>query len=155
MEKYEQLENKIEELQKEVERLKQEEKAEQVDLSTCIVGQLVQLRNGEFACFQRKDGAFYVVGGLTYEKDGRQHNYALERDYDVVKVFPAEISVPDSFNVSRAKGVLKGDIFSLLVSFNFSETPQGVQYWKDISYGKTHLSFGDMIFIQKWIIQSL
>ena len=35
MKKYEQLENKIQELQAEVERLKQEEKAEQIDLSTC------------------------------------------------------------------------------------------------------------------------
>ena len=73
MKKYEQLESQIQELQAEVERLKQEEKAKQVDLSTCIVGQLVQLRNGEFACFQRKDGAFYVVGVLTYEKDGREN----------------------------------------------------------------------------------
>jgi hypothetical protein len=142
MKKYQELENKIQELQKEVERLKQEEKAEQVDLSTCIVGQLVQLRNGEFACFQRKDGAFYVVGGLTYEKDGRQHNYALERDYDVVKVFPAEIPV------------LKGDISCLGNSFNFADTPQRDKYWRDIFTGKTNLSLGDMIFIQKWIIQS-
>ena len=154
MKKYEQLESQIQELQAEVERLKQEEKAKQVDLSTCIVGQLVQLRNGEFACFQRKDGAFYVVGVLTYEKDGRQHNYALERDYDVVKVFPAEIPVPDDFEVFYAKEVLKGNIFCLGNAFDFAQTPQGVQYWRDICDGKTQLSFGDMIFIQKWVIQA-
>jgi hypothetical protein len=155
MKKYEQLESQIQELQAEVERLKQEEKAEQIDLSTCIVGQLVQLRNGEFACFQRKDGAFYVVGVLTYEKDGRQHNYALERDYDVVKVFPAEIPVPDSFSVCWSKEVLKGRISYLNAAFHFAQTPQGDQYWRDIYTGKTNLSFGDIILIQKWIIQSL
>jgi hypothetical protein len=154
MKKYQELENKIQELQKEVERLKQEEKAEQVDLSTCIVGQLVQLRNGEFACFQCKDGAFYVVGGLTYEKDGRQHNYALERDYDVVKVFPAEIRVPDDFSVSDAKEVLNGDIKYLIPSFSWCDTPQGYHYWNDISYGESALTLCDVIQIQKWIIQS-
>jgi hypothetical protein len=157
MKKYEQLESQIQELQKEVERLKQEEKAEQIDLSTCIAGQLVQLRNGQFDYYEFYCGVYtyYVIGGNTYEKDGSQYDYSQESEYDVVKVFPAEIPVPDSFNVSRAKGVLKGDIFSLFVSFNFAKTPQGDQYWRDIYTGKTNLSFGDMIFIQKWVIQSL
>ena len=157
MTKYQDLENQIQELQKEVERLKREEKAEQIDLSTCIAGQLVQLRNGQFDYYEFKSAVdtYYVVGGLTYEKDGRQSHYSQESEYDVVKVFPAEIPVPDSFNVSWAKDVLKGDICCLSPSFNFIDTPQGVQYWRDIYYGKTYLSFGDMIFIQKWVIQSL
>ena len=155
MKKYEQLENKIQELQAEVERLKQEEKAEQIDLSTCIMGQLVQLRNGNFEYYERKNSAgFYVVGGDYYKQDGSYHSH-LTTFYDVVKVFPVEIPVPDSFNVSRAKGVLKGDIFSLFVSFNFFNTPQGDKYWRDIYESKTQLSLGDMILIQKWIIQSL
>jgi hypothetical protein len=158
MTNYQELENKIQELQKEVERLKQEENAEQIDLSTCIAGQLVQLRNGQFDYYEYKDGAgiFYVVGGNAYRKDGRFYNGKHnESDYDVVKVFPAEIPVPDSFNVSRAKGVIKGDIFSLFVSFNFFNTPQGDQYWRNIYEGKTHLSLGDMILIQKWVIQAV
>jgi len=157
MTNYQELENKIQELQAEVERLKQEEKAEQIDLSTCIAGQLVQLRNGQFDYYESKCGVYtyYVIGGLTYEKDGSQYDYSRESEYDVVKVFPAEIPVPDSFDAFYAKDVLEGNISSLVASFHFVETPQGVQYWKDISYGKTHLSFGDMIFIQKWIIQSL
>jgi hypothetical protein len=156
MTNYQELENKIQELQAEVERLKQEEKAEQIDLSTCIVGQLVQLRNGDFEYYEYKDEAgFYIVGGDSYEKDGSCYDYSQESEYDVVKVFPAEIPVPDSFNVSRAKGVLKGDISALGQSFSFAHTPQGDQYWRNIYTGKTKLSLGDMIFIQKWIIQSL
>ena len=157
MKKYEQLENKIQELQAEVERLKQEEKAIQIDLSTCIAGQLVQLRNGQFDYYEFYCGVFtyYVIGGNTYDKDGSQYDYSQESEYDVVKVFPAEIPVPDSFRVSYAKEVLEGRISCLSPSFNFIDTPQGVQYWKDIYYGKTNLSLGDMIFIQKWVIQSL
>jgi hypothetical protein len=157
MTKYQDLENQIQELQKEVERLKQEENAEQIDLSTCIAGQLVQLRNGQFDYYEYKDGAdFYVVGGNAYCKDGRFYNGKHnESDYDVVKVFPAEILVPDSFIVGDAKKVLKGDICCLITSFNFKKTPQGEQYWRDIHEGETNLSFGDMIFIQKWVIQSL
>jgi hypothetical protein len=156
MKKYQELENKIQELQKEVQRLKQEEKAEQIDLSTCIIGQLVELRNGDFDYYEYEDDiGSYIVGGDSYEKDGSCYDYSQESAYDVVKVFPAEIPVPDSFNVSRAKGVLKGDIFSLFVSFNFANTPQGDKYWRNIYEGKTQLSLGDMIFIQKWVIQSL
>ena len=157
MTKYQELENKIQELQAEVERLKQEEKAEQIDLSTCIMGQLVQLRNGQFDYYEFYCGVYtyYVIGGNTYDKDGSQYDSSQESQYDVVKVFPAEIPVPDSFKVSLAQEVLEGRISCLSPSFNFIDTPQGVQYWKDISYGKTHLSFGDMIFIQKWVIQSL
>jgi hypothetical protein len=156
MTNYQELENKIQELQAEVERLKQEEKAEQIDLSTCIVGQLVQLRNGQFDYYEFKNGVdCYVVGGNTYEQDGRQYNYSPESDYDVVKVFPAEIPVPGRFNVFYTKKVLKGDISCLGNSFNFADTPQGDKYWTDIFTGKTNLSLGDMIFIQKWVIQSL
>jgi outer membrane murein-binding lipoprotein Lpp len=157
MTKYQQLESQIQELRAEVERLKQEEKAEQIDLSTCIAGQLVQLRNGQFDYYEFYCGVYtyYVIGGLTYDKDGRQYEYSRQSDYDVVKVFPAEIPVPDSFNAFYAKKVLKGDISRLNYTFTFTETPQGEQYWKDIYTGKTNLSFGDMIFIQKWVIQSL
>ena len=159
MTNYQELENKIQELQAEVERLKQEEKAEQIDLSTCIAGQLVQLRNGQFNYYEFKKHTYYVIGGLNYEKDGSKYDYSRESAYDVVKVFPAEIPVPDSFpdsfNVFYAKEVLEGRISCLSSSFNFIDTPQGVQYWKDIYDGKAHLSFGDIIFIQKWIIQSL
>jgi hypothetical protein len=156
MTKYQELESQIEQLQKEVERLKQEEKAEQIDLSTCIIGQLVQLRNGDFDYYEYKDEAgFCIVGGDYYEQDGRCYEYSQESDYDVVKVFPAEIPVPDSFRVSYAKKVLKGDISCLGNSFNFADTPQGDKYWRDIYTSKTNLSFGDMIFIQKWVIQSL
>ena len=154
MTKYEQLESQIKELQAEVERLKQEEKAKQVDLSTCIIGQLVQLRNGKFDCYEYKDGAFYVVGGLTYEKDGKKHNYALERDYDVVKVFPAEIPVPDDFSVSDAKEVLNGNIKYLNPSFSWYDTPQGHEYWEKINDGESALTLCDVIQIQKWIIRS-
>ena len=156
MTNYQELENKIQELQVEVERLKQEEKAEQIDLSTCIVGQLVQLRSGDFEYYEYKDEAgFYIVGGDYYNQDGSYYVEYTEPQYDVVKVFPAEIPVPDSFNASYAKEFLKGRISYLVSAFHFIDTPQGVQYWKDISYGKTHLSLGDMIFIQKWVIQSL
>jgi len=154
MKKYQQLESQIEELQKEVERLKQEE-TEQIDLSTCIAGQLVQLRNGQFEYYEYKDEAgFYIVGGEPFNQDGSYFVKYTEPQYDVVKVFPAEIPVPDSFNVSRAKKVLKGDVYCLGGSFGFDDTPQGDKYWRDIFTGKTHLSLGDMIFIQKWIIQS-
>jgi hypothetical protein len=159
MTNYQELENKIQELQAEVERLKQEEKAEQIDLSTCIAGQLVQLRNGQFDYYEFKKHTYYVIGGLTYDKDGSQYDYSRESEYDVVKVFPAEIPVPDSFPDSfdafYAKKVLEGNISCLGNSFTFADTPQGEQHWRDIYDGKTHLSFGDMIFIQKWIIQSL
>jgi hypothetical protein len=156
MTKYQELENKIQELQAEVERLKQEEKAEQIDLSTCIAGQLVQLRNGQFDYYEFKSGVdCYVIGGLTCEKDGRLYSYPQNSEYDVVKVFPAEIPVPDSFCVSYAKEVLKGRISYLVSAFYFAQTPQGEQYWRDIYTGKTKLSFGDMILIQKWVIQSL
>ena len=159
MKKYQELENKIQELQAEVERLKQEEKAEQIDLSTCIVGQLVQLRNGNFDYYEYKNSAgSYIVGGDYYGQDGRCCVLSLSQqsEYDVVKVFPAQIPVPGRFNVFYAKKVLEGDISCLGNSFDFAQTPQGVQYWRDIIItGKTHLSFGDMILIQKWVIQSL
>ena len=162
MTNYQKLENKIQELQKEVQRLKQEEKAEQqIDLSTCIIGQLVQLRTGDFDYYQYKDGAgFYIVGGNAYCKDGRYYNGKnTETPYDVVKVFPAEIPVPGAFSTYFAKEVLKGKVSALGQSFlgqsfDFSTTPQGKQYWRDIYEGKTKLSFGDMICIQKWVIQS-
>lgn len=155
MTKYQELESQIEQLQKEVERLKQEEKAEQIDLSTCIAGQLVQLRNGNFEYYERKNSAgFYVVGGDYYKQDGSYHSH-LTTFYDVVKVFPAEIPVPDSFSKIWSKEVLKGRISYLNAAFDFAQTPQGDQYWRDIYTGKTNLSFGDIILIQKWVIQSL
>lgn len=154
MKKYEQLETQIEALQKEVKRLKQEEKAEQIDLSTCIAGQLVQLRNGDFDYYERKDGKdIYVVNGYGYGKNGSFYASLTESQYDVVKVFPAEIPVPGGFFPCRAKEVLNGDISCLIASFTFKDTPQGEKYWRDIYEGKTHLSFGDMILIQKWVIQ--
>jgi hypothetical protein len=156
MTKYQELETQIEELRKEVERLKQEEKAEQIDLSTCIAGQLVQYRNGKFDYYEYKDEAgFYCIGGDTYNQDGSYPLSHLSTFYDVVKVFPAEIPVPITFNAFNAKKVLKGDISALGLSFLFEHSPQGEQYWTDIRTGKTQLSLGDMIFIQKWIIQSL
>jgi hypothetical protein len=156
MTKYQELESQIEQLQKEVERLKEEEKAEQIDLSTCIIGQLVELRNGQFDYYEYKDEAgFCIVGGDYYEQDGRCYEYSQESDYDVVKVFPVEIPVPDRFNVYYAKKVLKGDISCLGNSFNFADTPQGDKYWRNIFTGKTKLFLGDMILIQNWVIQSL
>ena len=155
MTKYQELENQIEELQKEVQRLKQEE-AEQIDLSTCIAGQLVQYRNGKFDYYERKNGKdIYVVNGCSYGKNGRFYARLTETEYDIVKVFPAEIPVPGGFNVYPTKKVLKGDISYLGQSFVFSTTPQGEKYWNDICRGKTNLSLGDMICIQKWVIQSL
>jgi hypothetical protein len=156
MTKYQELESQIEQLQKEVERLKQEEKAEQIDLSTCITGQLVQLRNGQFEYYDYKDEAgFCIVGGDAYNKDGSCYCGNTKSEYDVVKVFPAEIPLPGRFNVFYAKKVLEGDISCLGNSFDFADTPQGVQYWRDIFItGKTNLSFGDMILIQKWVIQA-
>ena len=154
MTKYQDLENQIQELQKEVQRLKQEE-AEQIDLSTCIAGQLVQLRNGDFDYYQYKDEAgSYIVGGCSYGKNGSYYDKHTESEYDVVKVFPAEIPVLLGFNAFYAKKVLKGDVSALGQSFSFSGTPQGDKYWRDIFTGKTNLSLGDMIFIQKWVIQS-
>jgi hypothetical protein len=156
MKKYEQLESQIQELQKEVERLKQEEKAEQIDLSTCIAGQLVQLRNGKFEYYEYRNAAgSYIVGGDYYGQDGRCFPSLSLSQHDVVKVFPAEIPVPDSFSKIWSKEFLKGDVYSLIASFPFKETPQGEQYWRDIFTGKTKLSLGDMILIQKWVIQSL
>jgi hypothetical protein len=155
MTKYQELENKIQELQKEVQRLKQEEKAEQIDLSTCIAGQLVELRNGDFDYYEYEDEAgFYIVGGDSYEKDGSYPLSHLSTFYDVVKVFPAEIPVPGSFYAYYAKKVLQGDVSALGQSFSFAHTPQGDKYWRDIFTGKTKLSLGDMIFIQKWVIQA-
>ena len=157
MTNYQELENKIQELQKEVQRLKQEEKAEQIDLSTCITGQLVQLRNGKFDYYEyeRKDEAgFYIICGDNYGRDGSySNNHCCKSQYDVVKVFPAEIPLPGAFSSHKAKKVLKGDISALGLSFGFADTPQGDQYWRDIWTGKTQLSLGDMIFIQKWMIQ--
>ena len=155
MTKYQELETQIEQLQKEVERLKQEEKAEQIDLSTCIMGQLVQLRNGKFDYYERKHGADIYVAGYGYKKNGGYNYNHTKSEYDVVKVFPAEIPVLLGFNAIYAKKVLKGDVSALGQSFSFSGTPQGDEYWRDIFTGKTNLSFGDMIFIQKWVIQSL
>jgi hypothetical protein len=155
MTNYQELENQIQEIQKEVERLKQEEKAEQIDLSTCIMGQLVQLRNGNFEYYECKSSAgFYVVGGDYYKQDGSYHSH-LTTFYDVVKVFPAEIPLPGAFSSHKAKKVLKGDVSALGLSFGFADTPQGDEYWRNIFTGKTKLSFGDMIFIQKWVIQSV
>ena len=154
MTKYQDLETQIEQLQKEVQRLKQEEKAEQIDLSTCIMGQLVQLRNGKFGYYERKDGFGYHIGGDRYDKDGKYYDNHTESQYDVVKVFPAEIPVPGGFFPCSAKEVLNGDISCLGQSFDFYGTLHGVQYWNDIYEGKTQLSFGDMICIQKWVIQS-
>ena len=154
MTKYQELENQIQELQKEVQRLKQEE-AEQIDLSTCIAGQLVQLRNGKFNYYKYKNGAgIYVVGDDAYCKNGSFYGNHTETQYDVVKVFPAEIPVPCTFKSFYAKEVLKGNISHLGNSFNFADTPQGDKYWRDIYEGKTNLSFGDMICIQKWMIQA-
>jgi hypothetical protein len=155
MKKYEQLESQIQELQAEVERLKQEEKAEQIDLSTCIVGQLVQLRNGKFDYYEYKDEAGIYVAGYGYRKNGSYYYNHTKSEYDVVKVFPDEIPVPIGFKSYYAKKVLKGDVSALGQSFSFAHTPQGDKYWRDIFTGKTNLSFGDMIFIQKWVIQSL
>ena len=156
MTKYQELENQIQELQKEVQRLKQEEKAEQqVNLSTCIMGQLVQLRNGDFDYYERKDEAGgHHTGGDRYGNDGKYYDNHTETQYDIVKVFPAEIPVPGAFSVYFAKEVLKGDISCLVNSFGFADTPQGEQYWRDIFTGKTNLSLGDMICIQKWVIQN-
>ena len=156
MTKYQELEKQIEEIQKEVQRLKQEE-AEQIDLSTCITGQLVQLRNGNFKYYECKDEAgFYMLGGDAYRYHGKYYNgKRIKSPYDVVKVFPAEIPVPCTFKSFYAKEVLKGNISHLGNSFNFTDTPQGEQYWRDIFYGRTQLSLGDMIFIQKWMIQAL
>ena len=156
MTKYQDLEKQIEELQKEVERLKQEEKAEQqIDLSTCIAGQLVQYRNGKFDYYEYTDEAgFYIICGDNYGRDGSySDNHCCKSQYDVVKVFPAEIPVPCTFKSFYAKEVLKGNISHLGNSFNFADTPQGDEYWRNIYRGKTQLSFGDMIFIQKWMIQ--
>lgn len=156
MTNYQDLENQIEELQKEVERLKQEEKAEQqIDLSTCIAGQLVQYRNGKFDYYEYTDEAgFYIICGDNYGRDGSySDNHCCKSQYDVVKVFPAEIPVPCTFKSFYAKEVLKGNISHLGNSFNFADTPQGDEYWRNIYRGKTQLSFGDMIFIQKWMIQ--
>jgi hypothetical protein len=154
MTNYQELENKIRELQAEVERLKQEEKVEQIDLSTCIAGQLVQLRNGDFEYYEYKDEAgFYIVGGDYYNQDGSYYVEYIEPQHGVVKVFPAEIPLPGAFSSHKAKKVLKGDVSALGLSFGFADTPQGEQYWRDIFTGKTHLSLGDMIFIQKWVIQ--
>ena len=154
MTKYQDLENQIQELQKEVQRLKQEE-AEQIDLSTCIAGQLVQLRNGDFDYYQYKDEAgSYIVGGCSYGKNGSYYDKHTESEYDIVKIFPAEIPLPGAFSSHKAKKVLKGDVSALGLSFGFADTPQGDQYWRDIWAGKTHLSLGDMIFIQKWMIQA-
>ena len=157
MTNYQDLENQIEELQKEVERLKQEEKAEQqIDLSTCIAGQLVQYRNGKFDYYEYTDEAgFYIICGDNYGRDGSySDNHCCKSQYDVVKVFPAEIPVPCTFKSFYAKEVLKGNISHLGNSFNFADTPQGDEYWRNIYRGKTQLSFGDMIFIQKWVIQA-
>jgi hypothetical protein len=154
MTKYQELETQIEALQKEVERLKEEENAEQIDLSTCVIGQLVQIRNGNFDYYEYKDEAgFHCIGGDYYNQDGRYPISHSSNFYDVVKVFPAKIPLPGRFNVFYAKKVLKGDISCLGNSFGFADTPQGDEYWRDIFTGKTHLSFGDMIFIQKWVIQ--
>jgi len=129
---------------------------DQIDLSTCIMGQLVQLRSGDFEYYEYKDEAgFYIVGGDYYNQDGSYYVKYTEPQYDVVKVFPAEIPVPDSFSVRWSKEVLKGRISYLVVAFDFAQTPQGEQYWRDIYTGKTNFSFGDMILIQKWVIQSL
>lgn len=156
MTNYQELENKIQELQKEVQRLKQEEKTEQIDLSTCIIGQLVQLRNGDFDYYEYKDEAgFCIVGGDYYEQDGSCYDYSQESEYDVVKVFPNEIPVPSDFKVCWSNEVLKGRISDLVSAFSFAETPQGDKYWRDIYEEKTKLSLGDMILIQKWIIQSV
>ena len=157
MTNYQELENKIQELQKEVQRLKQEEKAEQIDLSTCIIGQLVQLRNGKFVYYKYKGGAgFYIVGCNAYCKDGSFYTGKhTESQYDVVKVFPAEIPVPIAFSTYFAKEFLKRDISYLDRVFAFAHTPQGEKYWRDIHEGKTKLSLGDIICIQKWVIQSL
>ena len=157
MTKYQELETQIEQLQKEVERLKEEEKAEQIDLSTCIAGQLVQLRSGNFKYYEYKDEAgFYMLGGDAYRYHGKYYNgKQIKSPYDIVKVFPAEIPVPGGFNVYPAKKVLKGNISYLGQSFVFSTTPHGEKYWCDIYEGKTQLSLGDMIFIQKWMIQAL
>ena len=155
MTKYQELETQIEALQKEVERLKEEEKAEQIDLSTCIAGQLVQLRNGKFDYYERKNGAGIYVAGYGYKKNGSYYYNHTKSEYDVVKVFPAEIPVPGKFFPCRAKEVLNGDISCLIASFTFKDTPQGDEYWRNIYRGKTQLSLGDMIFIQKWVIQSL
>ena len=156
MTKYQELETQIEQIQKEVQRLKQEEKAEQIDLSTCIMGQLVQLRNGEFDYYEYKDGqGGYHIGGDRYGKDGKYYDNHTETEYDVVKVFPAEIPVPGAFSTYFAKEVLKGNISYLVNSFGFADTPQGDEYWRNIYRGKTNLSLGDMICIQKWVIQAL
>lgn len=157
MTKYQDLENQIEELQKEVQRLKQEEKAEQqIDLSTCIAGQLVQYRNGKFDYYEYTDEAgFYIICGYNYGRDGSySDNHCCKSQYDVVKVFPAKIPLPGAFSSHKAKKVLKGDVSALVLSFGFADTPQGDEYWRDIFTGKTHLSFGDIIFIQKWVIQA-
>ena len=153
MTKYQDLENQIQELQKEVQRLKQEE-AEQIDLSTCIAGQLVQLRNGKFDYYERKHGADIYVAGYGYKKNGSYYYNHTKSDYDIVKVFPAEIPVPLEFDAIYAKEVLKGNISYLGNSFLFSDTPQGEKYWCDIYEGKTKLTLGDMICIQKWVIQN-
>ena len=154
MTKYQELETQIEALQKEVERLKEEEKAEQIDLSTCIAGQLVQLRNGKFDYYERKNGAGIYVAGYGYKKNGSYYYNHTKSEYDVVKVFPAEIPVPGKFFPCRAKEVLNGDISCLIASFTFKDTPQGDEYWRNIYEGKTQLSLGDMICIQKWVIQA-
>ena len=155
MTNYQELETQIEQLQKEVERLKKEE-AEQIDLSTCIMGQLAQLRNGDFDYYQYKDEAgSYIVGGCSYGKNGIYYDKHTETEYDVVKVFPAEIPVPGAFSTYFAKEVLKGNISYLVNSFGFADTPQGDEYWRNIYRGKTNLSLGDMICIQKWVIQAL
>ena len=154
MTNYQELETQIEQLQKEVERLKKEE-AEQIDLSTCIMGQLAQLRNGDFEYYEYKDEAGdYLVGGCSYGKNGSYYTgNPTESQYDVVKVFPAEIPVPGAFSTYFAKEVLKGNISYLVNSFGFADTPQGDEYWRNIYRGKTNLSLGDMICIQKWVIQ--
>ena len=154
MTNYQELETQIEQLQKEVERLKKEEKVEQIDLSTCIAGQLLQLRNGDFDYYQYKDEAgSYIVGGCSYGKNGIYYDKHTETEYDVVKVFPAEIPVPGAFSTYFAKEVLKGKVSYLDGVFGFAHTPHGEKYWRDIFTRKTQLSFGDMIFIQKWVNQ--
>jgi hypothetical protein len=155
MTKYQELESQIEQLQKEVERLKEEEKAKQIDLSTCIVGQLVELRNGQFDCYEYNGDDYYVIGGIAYDKNGNVYGSSFESEHDVVKVFPNEIPLPGAFSSHKAKKVLKGDVSALGLSFGFADTPQGDKYWRDIFTGKTKLSLGDMIFIQKWVIQSV
>lgn len=58
---------------------------------------------------------------------------------------------PDGFNIEPARALLRGDMSQLISAFVWGSTPQGHQYWQDISAAGRGLTAEAHAAVQDWV----